>query len=95
MPRLAPPPDSFLCAFGKVLRQARLARGLTQADLALLIGMKRLSITQYESGLRLPPLDVIVRIARACDEVPSRLLSRLDDVPLPELGLLEDEEDAA
>ena len=41
-------PDRVSSAFGKMLREARLARGLTQGQLAQLIGINQTTIASYE-----------------------------------------------
>lgn len=46
---------------GRALRAARLARGLTQRDVARATGSHRPIIARTERGLHVPKLDVIVR----------------------------------
>jgi transcriptional regulator with XRE-family HTH domain len=46
-----------------ILRSARLARGLTQAQLARLVDSNHTLICRYENGLRVPPA-TLVQLAR-------------------------------
>ena len=45
----------------------RRARGLSQADLASLVGTTQSAIARLESGGRPPRIDTLLRIARALD----------------------------
>ncbi|MFP3898583.1 MAG: helix-turn-helix domain-containing protein [Dehalococcoidia bacterium] len=49
------------------LMRLRLARGLTQAQLATLLHTKQESIARLESGSRLPSLSTVRRVADALD----------------------------
>jgi transcriptional regulator with XRE-family HTH domain len=48
---------------GAAVRAARLARGVTQDDLASLLGVDRVTISRYEGGKRTLPSPALVRIA--------------------------------
>lgn len=50
---------------GVVLREARLARGLRQADLAALLGVDRSTIARYESGARSMSVGTLLQVAHA------------------------------
>ena len=50
---------------GNRLKEARRARGLTQAELGRLVGVGKSAISQYEHGLRLPETAILVRLAGA------------------------------
>ncbi|MFE5140291.1 helix-turn-helix domain-containing protein [Streptomyces fagopyri] len=54
-------------AIGERIRTARLHRGLTQEQLANLLGIDRRSIHRYETARRDPALSMLVRIADALD----------------------------
>jgi len=43
--------------------QLRKARGWTQYDVAQMLGISRARYSQYELGLRNPPIDVAIRLA--------------------------------
>lgn len=49
---------------GAVIRQARLARGVTQDDLARLLGVDRTMVSRYERGLRTLSAPALVQIFR-------------------------------
>ena len=59
--------------FGKVLRQRRRAMGLTQERLAEAAGIHAVYVSMMERGLRLPRLDIVVRVARGLG-IPAREL---------------------
>lgn len=47
------------------IKQLRKAKGLTQQELAQKAGVSYLSIHRYESGERIPSVDIAARIAQA------------------------------
>lgn len=49
--------------FGKILRQKREERRMTQADVAERIGVSRQNVDSYESGYKIPPMRVVVAAA--------------------------------
>lgn len=58
---------------GTVLETARRARGLTQSDLAELVGTTQPSIQRYENNLREPDSEVLLRISECLGVTPSFL----------------------
>jgi transcriptional regulator with XRE-family HTH domain len=50
---------------GSELKRRRRAAGLTQAELARLVGRSHASITHYESGLTIPPTVALLRLSEA------------------------------
>lgn len=50
---------------GKKIKLARIELDMTQADLATAIQAKQKSISRYETGLALPSLETLERIAKA------------------------------
>ena len=46
-----------------MIRCVRKKKGMTQADLAEIIGVKRTVISKYESGMISPSVDTLVRIS--------------------------------
>ncbi len=86
MPRKPPPPGHVLYELGKLIARQRAQRGLSQRDFATLIGVGATTQQYYESGLRDPGIDMLIRIAHQCDLPLSAFLSPLDrfDVPLRE-----------
>lgn len=71
--------DEFL---GKRIRDARVAKGLTQKELANKIGKTLSSVQKYEMNQAKPPLNVIQDISLACG-VPVRLLLNIDSQSTP------------
>jgi len=49
------------------LRDARTLRGLTQADLATMVGVSRKTINTVENGIFVPSTVLSLRLARALD----------------------------
>lgn len=61
---------------GERIRSARKKAGLTQAGLALRLGMVRSAVTNYERGVNDPGTDTLGRIAQICDVSSDELLGR-------------------
>lgn len=61
--------------FSRELKQAREARGLSQVQLAELVGTKQPAIARLESGRVTPRIDLLQKIAKALN---MRLLIRLE-----------------
>jgi transcriptional regulator with XRE-family HTH domain len=66
--------------FGRHLRELRLARGLTQQQLAAMIDSNHPFISNMERGLTLPGLAMLVRLADALECNVSELVEVLDRV---------------
>jgi transcriptional regulator with XRE-family HTH domain len=64
--------------FGRHLRELRLARGLTQQQLAAIIDSTHPFISNIERGLTLPGLAMLVRLAHALECRVSELVAVLD-----------------
>ncbi|MGQ9778272.1 MAG: helix-turn-helix domain-containing protein [Bacillota bacterium] len=64
---------------GNRLKEARLARRLSQAELGRLIGVGKSAISQYEHGLRNPDGKVLLRLAEVLGTSVDWLLGRADD----------------
>ena len=60
-------------ATGRAIKNARIRKGLTQAELAKKLGMSPSYIGQYESGNRNPKPETLMRIADALDVSPASL----------------------
>ncbi|HET9152871.1 MAG TPA: helix-turn-helix transcriptional regulator [Solirubrobacterales bacterium] len=56
-------PERIKAQFGRNLAEARGWAGLTQAELAEQTSVRRIEIGRYETGMRCPPLDRVVRLA--------------------------------
>ena len=64
------------------IAHARKEAGLTQAELAAKVGKSESSINKYEAGQVLPPLTVLVGIAKATGVTTTQLV--LTDAEIPE-----------
>jgi transcriptional regulator with XRE-family HTH domain len=86
MPQLRVPPSSVEEAtlttghpdidhqIGTALREARLARSLTQAAVAAAIGVNRTTIARYERGIRKIPVRQLRQIALLLEQPLSRFV---------------------
>lgn len=69
--------------FGARLREVRLARGLTQTDLAERCGTSVAAISHIERGTKVPTLTTLVRLADALECRVTKLVEVLDRDPRP------------
>jgi transcriptional regulator with XRE-family HTH domain len=67
--------------FGRHLRELRLARGLTQAELADRARSNVIFISRLERGVTTPTLGMLLRIAEAFDCRISALVEIFDNAP--------------
>lgn len=70
------PPD---VAFGKVLRELRKERLLSQESLALEAGIQRNYVSLIERGVNKPTITTIFKLAAALKVKPSEIVSRVED----------------
>lgn len=61
---------------GERLRKARINKGLSQEQLGKIIGVSKVSVCGYESGMRTPSLEILIKIVDALDLNPNYLLGR-------------------
>lgn len=66
-------------AFGRVLREVRKSRGLTQDQLGELTDLTGESISLYERGLRQPTLTTLLQLAAALDTDASALVQEVEE----------------
>ncbi len=52
--------------FGSFIREARRSRGLTQAELADIVGIRQPNLSAYENDRKAPTAEVLNRIVVAC-----------------------------
>ena len=64
--------------FSKRLKEARLAKQLSQMQIAELLSIRQQSYTRYETAKGEPSLEMLVKICRILDESPEYLLG-MDD----------------
>lgn len=72
-PRLAYTPA--LIALGEAVRSARLARGISQEDLAARAGLDRSYMSSIERGAQNPGIVSVLRVANALGMTASELFS--------------------
>jgi transcriptional regulator with XRE-family HTH domain len=65
-------------SFGKRLMEVRKKKGLSQEDLATLIGTKGPAIGRYERGAANPTIEVAIRLADALDVSLDYLVGKVD-----------------
>lgn len=61
--------------FGKRLKEARLDASLTQDELAKIMDVSKSTISMWENGNRIPPVDVVFPLARALRKPPGYFTS--------------------
>ena len=59
---------------GKKIKIARIELDMNQTDLAVKIKAKQKSISRYETGLSMPSIDTLVKIAKALKKEPAYFL---------------------
>jgi len=64
--------------FGRTLKKLRVAKGLSQEELAFRAKLHRTYVSQLERGEKSPSLKTIDRLARALDLKPSALLLKVE-----------------
>jgi transcriptional regulator with XRE-family HTH domain len=52
--------------YGAFIRRARVSRGLTQVELARMVGIEQPNVSAYENDRQMPSADVLNRILTAC-----------------------------
>lgn len=71
---------------GESIRNARVAKGLTQKQLAELIGSKNNSVSNWEHGTHKPDIDTLERLCKVLDISPVELLGA--EYPAERIGRL-------
>lgn len=69
-------------SFGEKLRICRVARNLTQPDLAALVGSTKQVISNYENGLRVPKVVAAAKLASVLDVPVNYLVNDCVDMRL-------------
>ncbi len=78
------PPTREAPLFGKKLAELRTRHGLTQAELALQLGVSQKTVTHYERRTANPSLELINRLASFFEVSPAELVG--DDEPKARKG---------
>ena len=69
--------------FGASLKRLRMERGLSQEELARLLGTSKQVISRYESGARVPKISTVSALAAALDAPLTALTGEADVFSLP------------
>jgi transcriptional regulator with XRE-family HTH domain len=77
LPQLSPEP-TLAERFGLNLWRSRRRAGLSQDDLASLVGVSRAAISPLERGLRLPRIDTILKLSAGMNVSPCALLEGME-----------------
>ncbi len=64
---------------GNRLKELRTARGLTQSDLAILVGVSRKTINTVENSVFVPSTLLALTLARTLDATVEQLFFLIDD----------------
>ena len=80
--------------FGEKLHQLRTDNHLTQQDVANRLGMTKSNISYYETGIKTPPADILIKLAKIF-HVSTDYLLDVDSSQMISLQGLNDEEIAA
>ena len=71
--------------FGRAMREIRQDKGLTQAQLSRRSGLTQARISELESGVRMPNLLTVLRLAVALDCTAADLVAVFDGADLANL----------
>jgi transcriptional regulator with XRE-family HTH domain len=63
---------------GALLKEARLAAGLTQEELAHRAGVDRSYVSQMERDLKSPTVQMLFRVCQALNASPSAIIAALE-----------------
>jgi transcriptional regulator with XRE-family HTH domain len=73
------PRKAITQAFGRVLRELRTRRGLSQEQLGFRSRVHPTYISQLERGLKSPSLEVIARVSEALGQRPHALIKAAEE----------------
>jgi transcriptional regulator with XRE-family HTH domain len=62
--------------FSANMKRRRIELGLTQSDLANMLGISQNTISEYETDVRYPTVDKVYDIANALQTMPETLMSK-------------------
>lgn len=75
--------ESYKSSFPKKLKKMRLENGISQKDLAKVLGISRSCLANYETGKRQPDYDMLIRIADRFQVMIDYLVDRSEYQNLP------------
>ncbi len=77
--------------FGEKIRALRLEKGLTQAQLADMIGVVKGSISAYEQGKKHPSVEVLIKLCSVFDVSSDYLIGLSDTMNLMKSDLTDEQ----
>ena len=80
-----------MTGFGERLKSLRLQKHMTQADLSDRLSVTKSVISAYETGLRMPSYDILIKISRIFRVTTDYLLGLESKQEIDVSGLTEDE----
>lgn len=66
--------EAFRAAMGKRIHEARIRKGMSESELALMIAVSPQMARTYEAGIRCPGVVILCRMARALHVTTDYLL---------------------
>lgn len=79
--------------FGQTLKNLRLQSGLTQKDLADILGVTKSTVSYYENEERAPSTDILIRLAQFFHVSTDHLLGLEDENCINTTGLSKEDVD--
>ena len=64
--------------FGKIIARLRQSAGISQEELADRAGIHRTYVSQIERGLKSPTIVMLLRLSKALNSAPSKLIRLLE-----------------
>jgi len=64
---------------GKIISDLRKSAGISQEELADRASIHRTYVSQLERGLKSPTIAILVKLAKALDTTPSKIMRMLED----------------
>jgi transcriptional regulator with XRE-family HTH domain len=65
-------------ALGKIISGLRQSAGLSQEELAHRAGIHRTYVSQIERGLKSPTIVMLLKLSKALDTTPSKIMRQLE-----------------
>ncbi len=70
---------AYNLSLGSILKQLRKDNNITQADAANYVDVKRVTISAYESGRIIPPIDKLIKFSKLYGVTQETLISLADN----------------
>lgn len=80
--------DTFYTQVGERIKDARKRAGLSQEDLAALIGLSRVSVVNIEKGRQSPPIHLVLEISNALNVSPGDFFPPYAEVKASQVKVL-------